>query len=66
MDQQQQKAPKDIRAVADYLRSSKSGMKTRIGVLNGKRVDYFKGTCPDSQPHESFLIMIIIAKANLR
>jgi translocation protein SEC62 len=41
--EQQQKAPKDIRAVADFLRSSKSGMKTRIGVLNGKRVDYFKG-----------------------
>ena len=43
MEQQQRGAPKDIRAVADFLRSSKAGMKTRIGVLNGKRVDYFKG-----------------------
>jgi len=41
--QKQQKAPKDIRNVVDYLRSSKAGMKTRVGVLNGKRVDFFKG-----------------------
>ena len=41
--EQQSKAPKELRNVVDYLRSSKSGMKTRVGVLNGKRVDYFKG-----------------------
>lgn len=41
--EQQKNAPKEIRAVANFLRSSKSGMKTRIGVVNGKRVDYFRG-----------------------
>lgn len=37
----QQKAPPDIRNVAQFLRSS--GMKGRVGALNGKRLDYFKG-----------------------
>ncbi|KAH8113955.1 translocation protein [Phellopilus nigrolimitatus] len=41
--EQQQKAPSDIRAVVAFLRGSKAGIKTRVGVLNGKRVDYFKG-----------------------
>lgn len=41
--EQQAKAPQDIRNVISFLRSSKAGMKTRVGVLNGKRVDYFKG-----------------------
>jgi len=27
----------------NFLRSSKAGLKNRVGVLNGKRVDYFKG-----------------------
>ncbi|KZT23712.1 translocation protein [Neolentinus lepideus HHB14362 ss-1] len=40
---QQKKAPKDLRNVVDFLRSSKSGMKIRVGVLGGKRIDYFKG-----------------------
>ncbi|KAJ3040582.1 Translocation protein S62 [Rhizophlyctis rosea] len=35
--------PKDILAAADYLKSSASGLKIRDGVLNGKRVQYFKG-----------------------
>ncbi|KAI6019885.1 translocation protein [Pisolithus orientalis] len=26
-----------------FLRSNQAGMKTRVGALNGKRVDYFKG-----------------------
>ena len=42
--EQQSKAPQDIRNVVDFLRSSKAGMKVRVGVLNGKRIDYFKGT----------------------
>ena len=29
--------------IAKYLLSSDSKMKTRSGVLNGRRVDYFKG-----------------------
>ena len=45
--EQQTKAPQDIRNVVNYLRSSKAGMKIRVGVLNGKRIDYFKGTCHD-------------------
>ncbi|KAK4703598.1 translocation protein SEC62, partial [Phenoliferia sp. Uapishka_3] len=38
----QAKAPVDVQLVVNWLRN-KSGMKTRVGVLNGKRVDYFKG-----------------------
>ena len=41
--EQQAKAPQDLRNVVNYLRSSKAGMKIRVGVLNGKRIDYFKG-----------------------
>jgi len=37
------KVPKDIMEIAKYLLSSDSKLKTRSGVLNGRRVDYFKG-----------------------
>ncbi|CAG8717424.1 17082_t:CDS:2, partial [Acaulospora colombiana] len=40
---QQNTAPPEIRAVVNFLRS-KSGPKLRTGVLDGKRVDYFKGS----------------------
>jgi translocation protein SEC62 len=43
MVQQQASAPPHMRAVVDFLRSSKAGMKIRVGVIQGKRVDYFKG-----------------------
>jgi len=43
MSDQQKTAPQDIRNVADFLRSGKGGLKTRVGLWNGKRVDYFKG-----------------------
>ncbi|KAH9833253.1 translocation protein [Rhodofomes roseus] len=43
MNEQQAKAPQDLRNVVNYLRSSKAGMKIRVGILNGKRIDYFKG-----------------------
>lgn len=43
MSDQQKTAPQDIRNVADFLRNGKGGMKTRVGLWNGKRVDYFKG-----------------------
>jgi len=36
-------APQDKRNVVNFLRSGKAGLKNRVGVLNGKRVDYFKG-----------------------
>ena len=42
-NEQQQKASQEIRNVVNFLRSSKAGLKNRVGVLNGKRVDYFKG-----------------------
>ncbi|KAG1745266.1 translocation protein Sec62-domain-containing protein [Suillus lakei] len=42
-DDTQAKAPPETRNVVQFLRSSKSGMKIRVGALNGKRVDYFKG-----------------------
>jgi len=41
--EQQTKAPADLRNVAQFLRGSNSGMKIRVGALNGKRIDYFKG-----------------------
>jgi len=39
--EQQLKAPPEIKNVAQFLRGS--GLKTRVGALNGKRLDYFKG-----------------------
>jgi translocation protein SEC62 len=44
MEQQQAGAPPQVRALVKYLRSSSSGIKIRVGALNGKRHDYFKGT----------------------
>ncbi|KZT01241.1 translocation protein [Laetiporus sulphureus 93-53] len=41
--EQQAKAPQDIRNVVNFLRNSKAGIKIRVGILNGKRIDYFKG-----------------------
>ncbi|KAK7437892.1 Translocation protein S62 [Stygiomarasmius scandens] len=41
--EQQAKAPPDLRKVAQFLRSGSAGIKVRVGALNGKRVDYFKG-----------------------
>ncbi|KAJ7158216.1 translocation protein [Mycena crocata] len=41
--EQQAKAPPDLRQVAVFLRSGKAGIKVRVGALNGKRFDYFKG-----------------------
>jgi len=41
--EQQNRASPEIRSLISHLRSSKSGIKNRTGVLNGKRVDYFKG-----------------------
>jgi len=41
--EQQQKASQEVRNVVNFLRSSKAGLKNRVGVLNGKRLDYFKG-----------------------
>ncbi|PWZ02321.1 translocation protein, partial [Testicularia cyperi] len=40
---QQSSAPAPARNVVNFLRN-KSGIKTRVGNLNGKRADYFKGS----------------------
>ena len=37
------KAPPEIKKVAQFLRGGSAGMKVRVGALNGKRLDYFKG-----------------------
>jgi translocation protein SEC62 len=42
--EQQAKSPPDIKATAEFLRSGKAGIKIRVGALNGKRMDYFKGS----------------------
>ncbi|KAG8742196.1 Translocation protein S62 [Ceratobasidium sp. 414] len=39
----QQNIPKELLDVVNFLRSSSSGIKTRVGALGGKRHDYFKG-----------------------
>ncbi|KAF8889643.1 translocation protein [Infundibulicybe gibba] len=41
--EQQAKAPPEIQKVAQFLRGGSAGMKVRVGALNGKRLDYFKG-----------------------
>ena len=41
--EQQAKAPPDIKKIAQFLRGGGAGMKIRVGALNGKRLDYFKG-----------------------
>jgi len=43
LPEQQNSAPPEIRNVVNFLRG-KAGPKSRTGVLNGKRVDYFKGS----------------------
>ena len=48
--EQQANAPQELRNVASFLRSGKAGMKVRVGALNGKRVDYFKGEQPSALP----------------
>ncbi|KIY47522.1 translocation protein [Fistulina hepatica ATCC 64428] len=39
----QAKASPEIKKVAQFLRSGNAGLKVRVGALNGKRLDYFKG-----------------------
>ena len=41
--EQQIKAPPEIKKVAQFLRGGGAGMKVRVGAMNGKRLDYFKG-----------------------
>ncbi|KAF8342558.1 translocation protein Sec62-domain-containing protein [Cantharellus anzutake] len=41
--EQQATAPPDIVKLVQWLRSSSSGIKTKTGILNGSRLDYFKG-----------------------
>ncbi|TFK67847.1 endoplasmic reticulum receptor [Pluteus cervinus] len=41
--EQQLKAPPEIKKVAQFLRGGGAGLKIRVGAMNGKRLDYFKG-----------------------
>lgn len=41
--EQQAKAAPDVKKTAQFLRSGSAGIKVRVGALNGKRIDYFKG-----------------------
>ena len=50
MSEQQKTAPQDIRNVANFLRSGKGDLRTRVGLWNGKRVDYFKGASSRPRP----------------
>lgn len=43
LQEQQSSAPPSARALVTFLRGS-NGPKTKVGLLNGKRHDYFKGT----------------------
>jgi translocation protein SEC62 len=47
--EQQLKAPPEIKKTAQFLRGGGAGMKVRVGALNGKRLDYFKGALTHSQ-----------------
>jgi translocation protein SEC62 len=49
--EQQAKAPPDLRKVAIFLRTGKAGIKVRVGALNGKRFDYFKGVSGSLLPN---------------
>lgn len=39
----QKSAPPQARTIVNFLRNN-AGMKTRVGILNGQRVEYFKGS----------------------
>ncbi|KAF8637907.1 hypothetical protein AX17_002530 [Amanita inopinata Kibby_2008] len=41
--EQQARAPPEVKKIAQFLRGGSAGMKVRVGALNGKRLDYFKG-----------------------
>jgi len=41
--EQQIRAPPEIKKAAQFLRGGSAGMKVRVGAMNGKRLDYFKG-----------------------
>ena len=50
--EQQSKASPEVVNMIAFLRGTKSGIKNRTGVLNGKRIDYFKGVyCPPGLDH---------------
>ena len=37
------KAPPEVQKAAQFLRGGSAGVKVRVGAMNGKRLDYFKG-----------------------
>jgi hypothetical protein len=63
--EQQQKATPEIKNIAQFLRSGGSGLKVRVGALNGKRLDYFKGL-NEQRITTSDLILTYRFQENLR
>jgi hypothetical protein len=41
--------PEGLRTLANFLRSSSTGVKVRSGIEHDKRVEYFKGTRTEPQ-----------------
>jgi translocation protein SEC62 len=65
--EQQVKAPPEIKNVAQFLRSGSAGIKIRVGALNGKRLDYFKGAllaCVPASPQIPSLV--VFARRQIR
>ncbi|KAF8761120.1 Translocation protein [Rhizoctonia solani] len=59
----QKNIPKELLDVVNFLRSSSSGIKNRVGALNGKRHDYFKGvTCHTPVPE----LIVLAGKAAVK
>jgi translocation protein SEC62 len=64
--EQQAKAPAEIQKVAQFLRGGSSGLKNRVGALNGKRLDYFKGLSFKTLKFPVFFLSSSTAQANLQ
>ena len=63
------KAPPDIKKVAQFLRGGGAGMKVRVGAMNGKRLDYFKGvssTFAHSHTRNNANFFFLLGKAAIK
>lgn len=64
--EQQAKSPPDLKKVAQFLRSGSAGIKVRVGALNGKRIDYFKGKQANLKEQKSKQLLIFVFQESLR
>lgn len=61
------KAPPEIKKVAQFLRGGGAGMKVRVGALNGKRLDYFKGVLLTCSYHmRGTTPIVVLGKAAIK